>query len=225
MVASTRMTPELLQTLTAAKGLPLPEESAVHFDRVGYLFTKDKRLQLEARRLHKLGEIPTEGGSALASYLGQTAIAKQPRSMRASQWSLVECGLACHGMDATYYDAIRYQFALDMSVYWRVYRRLWDWASVRREVERWPMVVIDQEGKQIRYLMDLIHMRLAETFRPSIFQCPMKDIEPRQIVMNVGPLLWQRRLSPIYEAIGDEFLVWLAIGTSHMWRWLRDDEE
>lgn len=218
------MTPELLQTLTAAKGLPMPEESAVTVDSLALLFKREKRLRDMAERLHAEGLLPSGSEKAFAEYFGNTVTGKQSQSMKAPEWTVAECALACQGLDRKFFFAMRYTYALDDSVFYSLATYLWHWALERREQERWPHRVTTLAGLETQYMQTLVDLWLMEVRKPWRFIRRPNDPDLRRVVMNVSEPVWRRRLSPIYEAIGEEFVCWLAIGASHMRYRLRESE-
>jgi hypothetical protein len=218
------VTPELLQTLTAAKGLPMPVEDHQTVDPVVQLMRKERRIREMLNRLE--GREDPEAQAARAKLLchTQTAHGKQTRSSKSPEWTAAECAQACQGLDNRYFYALRWVNALDDSVFFNLGSALWWWALERREIESWPRRVTSADGESLEYLRPLVDMWLIEARVPWRFVRGPADPDTRPIIVNVTQLLWRRRLSPIYEAIADEYRRWERIGHNHMQRWIgRED--
>jgi hypothetical protein len=225
------LNPELLHSLTAARGAPMPNEEGVHVDALEELFRRQRRLRDLITRLQRSGEMPIgkaedEQVAIMARYFGCIADGRNTRSSRPPEWSHAECAQAAQGLDERYWMAMRYTYALDISVYHRLAYALLDWALIQREREKWPRRVVTLAGVEGAYMQDLVAMWLLEVWSPWRFKRETHDPRPdaRRVIMNVSELVWRRRLSPIYEAIHAEFNVWLAIAHTQMGRRLRDEE-
>lgn len=220
------MTPELLQTLTAAKGLPMPNEAAVTVDSLTTMFRNEKRLREMARKLHQGGVLPSDSDRAFADYFGNTVTGRQTRSMKPVEWTIAECAQACQGLDDRYFYALRYTYALDDSVFHRLGTHLWEWSLEYRDQmhprDRWPKTVATLGGVSVRFLRDMVDLWLMEVRQPWRFVRRPNDPDLRRVVMNVSEVVWRRRLSPIYETIASEFVCWLSIGAAHMQMRLRE---
>lgn len=216
-----RVTPEVLQSLTAAKGASMPNEDAGTVDKLAELFRRERRLRELVRRLERSGEIHDEQIATMARYFGCPAAGTNTRTIRPPQWSHAECALAAQGMVEKYWQAMRYVYALDDSVFHSLSTRLWEWALEKREREKWPNTVLDNGHQQIRYMRDLVYMMLFEVRRPSAFLQP----GTKATMMNVTERIWDKKLSPVYAAVWHEFEIWLAIAHGHMQRRLNDEDE
>jgi len=216
------MTPEMLHSLTAAHGVPMPNEDAKSVDKLAELFRRERRLRDLVRRLKLSGEIGDEQIATMARYFGCAAAGTNTRSTRAAQWSHAECAQAGQGLDEKYWQAMRYTYALDDSVFHSLSTRLWEWALEKRERVHWPYTIIDNGGQHVRYMRDLVYVFMLEARRPSVFIRP-EGQSLRAALMNTTERIWDKRLSPIYAAIGHEFEIWLAIGHGHMQRRLTEE--
>lgn len=219
------MTPELLQALTSAKGVPMVRDDGHSVDKLAQLFQRERRLRELARRLSGSREVSDGQIRAMAMYFGCPATGKNSHTIRPAAWSHAECAQACQGLDERYFQALRYTYALDDSVFHTLSLSLWEWGLKRREIERWPQRVVTLGGVEARYLRDLVDMWMLEVRAPWRFKRETNDpkADLRRTIMNVSEQVWRRRLSPIYEAIRQEFDVWLAIGIGHMARRLREE--
>lgn len=218
------MSPEILQSLTAAHGLPMPNEDAKHIDKLAQLFRRERRLRELVRRLGRTADIGDDD-IAVATYFGCAAAGKNTRSTRAPQWSHAECAQAAQGLAEKYWQAMRYVYALDDSVFHTLSLALWEWALEKREREKWPQKVVDLTGAESRYMRDLVDMHMLEVRVPSRFvSLGPEAADIRQILMNVTERVWDRRLKPVYAAIGHEFEIWLSIGRGHMAFKMRDEQ-
>lgn len=210
------MSPEILQSLTAAHGLPMPNEDAQHIDKLAQLFRRERRLRELLRRLGRTSDV-ADTDMAAATYFGCAAAGKNTRSTRAPQWSHAECAQAGQGLADKYWQAMRYVYALDDSVFHTLSLSLWEWALERRERERWPHRIVTLAGVEARYMRDLVDMHMVEIRAPSRFVRMAPDaVDIRQVLMNVTERVWEKRLKPVYSAIGHEFEVWLSIAHGHM---------
>jgi len=219
--------PEVLQALTAAKGAPMPNEDGVTVDKLAELFRRERRLRQLVGRLQRSGEIGDEQIATMARYFGCAAAGKNTRSTRAPEWSHAECAQACQGLAEKYFHAMRYTYALDDSVFHPLSTWLWEWALWKREREPdWPKTVVNLDGQQVRYMRDLVDILMLELRVPSAFIRKREaQPDPRMQLMNVTDRVWSRRLSPVYEAIHAEYLVWLAIAHGHMKRRLAENDD
>lgn len=224
------MSPELLQSLTAAKGLPMPIEEGVHVDHLAELMKREKRLR---ELLHRLKEREDPEARAAADrlqragnpYFDRTATGRNTKSMKQIEWTHAECAQACQGLGDRYFEAMRYTYALDDSVFHRLHVHLFEWTLARREREpSWPTTIVTQDGRSLRFVRDLVDMWLLEVRQPWRFLRGPNEPDLRRVLINVNKTTWQRRVSPVYEAIAEEFVCWLAIAASHMRPRLREDE-
>lgn len=220
------MTPEVLHSLTAARGAQMPVEDSATVDHLAALFRRERRLRELVARLKRSGEISDDNVTTMARYFGCQAAGANTKTFKAPEWSHAECAQAGQGLDGRYWMAMRYTYALDDSVFHSLWTRLWEWGLAQREHESyWPMEVLDNDGKSIRYMRDLVCVLLLEIRRPSAF----KDrdgtkVDLHQLLMNVTDRVWKRRLSPVYEAVGEEYLSWLSIARRHMDRRLAQND-
>lgn len=211
------MSPEILQSLTAAHGIPMPNEDAQHVDKLSQLFRRERRLRELVRRLGRTSDIGDEDVAA-ATYFGCAAAGKNTRSTRAPQWTHAECAQAAQGLGDKYWQAMRYVYALDDSVFHTLSLSLWEWALEKREREKWPHRIVTLAGVETRYMRDLVDMWMIEVRVPWRFVRSVSDPRPglHRIIMNVSEPVWSKRVKPIYDAIGHEFEIWLAIAHGHM---------
>jgi hypothetical protein len=184
------MNPALLHTISGAKSIPMPIDEP---KTIG-----DLARMLERERAN-------------------TAAGKSTYVFRAPAWTLAECAQACGGMDNRHFWALRYSYALDDSVRSRLWSALFQWALDRRERERWPVTVRTVEGKDRKFLDDLVLLMLIEERAPWRFVRKPNDPDIKRTVMGVAEHTWRRNLSPAYEAIRDEYLGWLGSG-KHLMR-------
>jgi hypothetical protein len=223
------MGPEFLHALSGAKGLPLPTENVPTSNEFAEAFRKEQIYRVAARR----------GGDeairqAESRPVWRTAKGKQTQSRTNSAWTHAECAQACIGMDAAYFNALRFSYAADLSKYWPLRARLFEWALERREIEGWDEKVPTVYGHN-RFLMPLVEVFMHDEIHGGSGRIPIRidfpefafyDSTPGAIIRaNVGltSSTWKRRVSPIYEAIRQEYLVWLAIGEALMKPWLREE--
>lgn len=229
------MTPELLMSLTAAKGLPMPNEEGTRVDAIGDLLRREKRLREITRKLRERGEGDVADAleaSPQGAHFGGTATGKNTRTSKPLEWTHAECAQACRGMDDRYFQALRYTYALDDTSFFPLHRELTEWALEYREVRddtgrvikhRWPSHVVTQGGENRRFLRELVDMWLLEVRQPWRFIRKPNAADLRRVIMDVSEPIWRRRLSPVYETIADEFVCWLSIGAAHMRYRLRDE--
>lgn len=217
------MNPDLLQSLTAAKGLPMPIEEGMQIDTLSELFRNEKRLRELVRKLEARGEKEAAAQLLASPIIPETATGKSTKTSKPLEYTHAECAMACKGLDQRYFDAHRYTYALDDSCFFRLSITLWEWALERRERERWPVTIVTQSGTKEKFLRDLVEMWLIEVRQPWRFVRRANQPDLRRVIMDVSEPVWRRRLSPIYEAIAEEFICWLSIARAHMAPWLRDD--
>jgi hypothetical protein len=232
------MSPEVLMSLTAAKGLPGPEfatsrekeKAAAERSRLDELGRFDPLAELmrNERRYRDILRILQKGGdsSAVASfnallssrYFGSTASGKGSRSSKAMEWTHAECAMACRGLEDRYFQAMRYEYALDDTAFHPVANRLFEWSLERRELERWPKTLLNTAEEPVRYLRTFVDIWMLEAHTPTRFlRKTLADPDMRQVFTNIHPRSWIRG-SKIYEAIRLEYLNWIAIATAHMGR-------
>lgn len=183
------MNPASLQALTAAKSLPMPIDEPRTIGDLARMMERER---------------------------GDTAAGKSTYVYRAPEWTLAECAQACGGMEDRYFWALRYSFAMDDSVRSRLWSRLFQWAMARRELEGWQETVRTTEGKERRFLDELVLMMLIEERSPWRFVRSPNTPDIRRTLLGVAEHTWRRNLSPVYEAIRDEYITWRDIGRSRM---------
>jgi hypothetical protein len=153
---------------------------------------------------------------------------KATRSSKPATWSLAECALACRGLDERYHLALRFTYALDDSVIYRLRAALVAFAERRSRVEKWPATVYTDKGR-LPYLQALVDLVLLEDRRPSLFIKAPKGGgmgRPRimhAVILGITTDLWRRCVEPKFEAVRIEYIRWLGVGTGHMRRALRDE--
>lgn len=217
------MNPDLLQSLTAAKGLPMPIEEGMRIDTLSELFRNERRLRRLVEGLQRRGHHDAAAQLVDTQIVPETASGSNTRTSKQIEWTHAEAAMACKGLDDRYFSAHRYTYALDDSCFFRLSVSLWEWALERRERERWPSTVVTMGGANERYMRELVEMWLVEVRQPWRFVRQPNRPDLRRLIMNVSEPVWRRRLSPIYEAIAEEFVCWLAIARAHMRPWLADE--
>jgi hypothetical protein len=200
---------ETLISLTAAKGVPLDGSRG-----------STPASMLEASQWFKAGRDGTDGHVRWSSN-------KSTRSSKAAEWTLAEAAMACGGLKDEYHWALRYSYALDDSVIWRLRAALLAFAEGRSRAERWQATVITDKGRQ-PYLRGLVDLVLIEDRQPSRFLKPSKAAPGRPrcmqaLLLGVTTHLWRNCLEPRYELILTEYRFWLGAGAAHMRRALRDE--
>ena len=196
------MNPEILTSLTAAKGVPFDGKGAT-----------SRELSDQAAWF--------KPGNGLVNGKVRWNLPRGDRSMKAVEWSMAEAAMACKGLEERYFFALRYQFALDDSVYHALKVHLYKYAAAQKRRHRWPTTVMTSVGER-RYLSLLVEMQLMEIRQPWRFiRLDSKTPGMGRILMDVNKNTWARRLEPVYEIIGGEFKRWIAVGTGHMRRWLQ----
>lgn len=197
------MTPEVLTSLTSAKGIPFDGKGAT------------PRELAEQSAWFKPGSGPLNGKV-------RWNLPRGDRSTRPSEWTMAEAAMACHGLEERYFFALRFQFALDDSVYHAVKAYLYKYAAAQKRRHNWPTRVMTLNGER-RYLAMLVEMQLVEIRQPWRFiRLDSKAPGMCRIIMNVAEPVWRRKLQPIYETIGGEYQRWIAVGSGHMRRWLQE---
>ena len=180
--------------------------------------------------LAQAGQWFTPGRTVGGVYRDGSVRGSSPRSTRSSKrpaWTLAECALACGGLDERFHTAVRFTYCLDDSVIYRLRAALRAHAERRSQVERWPSTVVTDSGRS-PYLQGLVDLVLLEDRRPSLFLKPKDRVigRPRiiqAVLLKVSTDCWRRTLQPKHEAIRDEYVAWLGVGTAHMRRALRHD--
>lgn len=149
---------------------------------------------------------------------------KGDRTTKKPAWTIAEAAIACRGLDERHHNALRFEFALDDSAFYPLQRALLIFAVRQRTLQRWPRKVITLGGT-VEFLPELITMHLIEVRQPWRFKRTQATQTPPmwQVLMNVDDATWRKKLSPIYETIGDEYKNWRDIGLAKMWRTLRED--
>lgn len=194
--------PEILMSLTAAKGVPFDGKGA----------TPRELAEQSAWFRPGRGKDPT--GKV------RWNLPRGDRSSKAPQWTMAEAAMACKGLDERYFFALRYQFAMDDSIYRPLNYHLGKYAAAQKRREDWPSKVATADGEQF-FLPLLVEMHLMEVRQPWRFiRLDSKAPGMCRIIMNVPEHTWRRVLQPIYETIGDEYRRWISVGTGHMRRWL-----
>lgn len=197
------MTPDTLQAISSAKGVPISEAKPPGMSELMALLSRE---------------------------VGRTGNGKSTRVYKAPQWTMAECAQACVGMNQRHFYALRYSYAGDESVYSMLRLWLWEWSLEQREhenarEEKWPRIVPTVNGHQKLKMMPLVEAALSEEFhggrialgganyvKPDVFLCA---------TLGLTPMIWGKRVSPIYEAIRTEYVKWLSIGEGGMRRWIR----
>lgn len=195
------MNPEMLTALTAAKGVPFEGRGAT---------------------LRELAEQAGwfKPGKGKANGKVRWNLPSGDRSAKAAEWSMAEAAMACQGLDQRYFYALRYQYALDDSVYYPLRRYLFAYAVRQKKRQHWPTLIETDDGEK-RYLMTLVEMQLIEIRVPWRFvRNDSKQPGINRSIMHVSKNTWARRLEPIYETLGGEYRRWLSVGVAHMRRWL-----
>jgi hypothetical protein len=166
---------------------------------------------------------------------------KGDHQTRRAFWTAAEAGMAAQGLDERYFHAIRFQFALDNSVFYSLKLHLLKYAIREKKLQGWPDTLARERGRYIRrvwftvkdangkaiyteqkYLEDLVTMLLCEVRYPSWFIREVRQPDPKRIAMGVTHEIWKRKLTEIYETIVDEHRRWIAVGCAHMNRRLRN---
>jgi hypothetical protein len=197
------MNPEILTSLTAAKGIPFDGKGAT-----------SRELSDQAKWFK-----PGKGRNPTGKV--RWNLPRGDRSMKAVEWSMAEAAMACKGLEERYFFALRYQFALDDSVYTPLNYHLYKFAAMQMRRSKWPTRVMTLDGQRCYYMSLLVDMQLMEVRQPWRFICvDSKAPGMCRILMNVNKNTWARHLEPIYQVIGAEYQRWIAVGIGHMRRWL-----
>lgn len=139
------------------------------------------------------------------------------------EWTVREAAMACKGLEKRFYHAVLFTYAGDESVRSPLKWALWEWAIEQREREEWPTHVVTASGS-VKYMEKLVTLWLCEVRQPWRFTQKPNEPNMRRVVMEVSEPVWRRKLSPVYEAVGTEFLSWLDIARGHINRRLREPE-
>ncbi len=197
------MNPEVLTSLTAAKGAPMDGKGATA-----------RELAEQARWFRP--------GVGLKDGRVRWGGAKSTHSSKKAEWTLAECAMACRGLDNRYFLALRFSYALDDLALWPLRAALLQFANRQKNLEDWPDTVPTVFGTR-PFLEGLVDMTLVEDRQPWRFQQAAgngKTVPMGQILMGVERHNWTRKLQPIYEIIGQEYRIWLSVGAGHMRKWL-----
>lgn len=127
-------------------------------------------------------------------------------------WSVADAGMACAGMPRSVYFAMLYSYAGDESCYHELWRTLAARGRELAEQHRWPPVVVPP------WIATVV---LAEERAPAHFKVVANRPDPRRLALQLPLHTWKRHGSRAYEAVRDEYLVWLDVGTSLMREWLK----
>lgn len=137
------------------------------------------------------------------------------------EWTAQEAAMACHGLPLHIYYALVYTYAGDYRVHPELASELWGFGHVWRETDRrrrWPESVNGEP-----YMQTLADMLLLEVRQPWRFvrheNSPVPDL--RRAIVGCGKDEWRRDFSPIYEAMVEEFTIWLSVGLGRMRKWIR----
>lgn len=196
------MKPEVLTALTAAKGVPFEGKGAT------------------TRELAEMAGWFQPGRSAGGTYQDGKVrwnLPKGDRVAKAPKWSLAECAMACKGLDERAFHAVRFEYALDDSVFFSLHRHLLKYARRERKLQNWPATVVLGTAKS-DYLPLLAAMWLLEVRQPWRFLREEKSPTPSmwRVLMGCNRHTWGKQLEPIYETVADEYRRWVAIGVGHM---------
>jgi hypothetical protein len=195
--------PEILTSITAAKG--------IEFDGRG----------ATARELREQSNWWRPGTGKLNGKV-RWNLPRGDRCLRAAEWSLAEAAMACHQLDERYFFALRFQFALDDSVYYALRRHLLTYARGQARRHDWPTTVPTFKGQR-RYLTPLVDMQLLEIRQPWRFiRKDSKAPGMCRLILNVNEITWRRQVAPLYEVIAEEYRRWIGVGVRHMRLWMRD---
>lgn len=224
------MTPEILQALTSAKALPLPSEEMLSTNAFDDAFRRERIYRIASR---------DGGAEAIAESerrpVWGTAKGKQTQVRVSAPWTHAECAQACVGMNENFYFALRYSYGADTSKYWPLRSQLSAWSNEQREREGWDLTVATVYGHR-RYITTLIEIFMMDEVYGGHGRIPIRidfpafgfhDTTPEALIratLGITGSIWRRRVSPIYEAIRHEYMVWLAIGEGWMKPWLREYE-
>jgi hypothetical protein len=203
------MNPEVLTSLTAAKGVPLDGSR-------GATLKEMSELASWFRPGRNVGNTYVDGRVRWGA-------AKSTASSKKPEWTLAEAGVACHGLAEKYYLALRFSYALDDTALHRLRWLLMAYALREASLNDWPEKLPTLAGT-VHYLQRLVDMALLEERHPSRFRqkdAKGKPIALGRIIMNVDQNVWYRKMEPIYETIVSQYRTWLSIGAGHMRKWLR----
>lgn len=154
---------------------------------------------------------------------------KPTRSSKKPEWTHAEAAMACKDLDERYYLALLFSFARDDSALWDLRRHMLAFAESRQRIERWPKTVRTLSGEEKPYLTRLVDVSLMEERSPSRFirgepRATGRPANIRPILLDVNRDIWRRKLQGPYEALIQEYQIWLGIGAAHMGRRLREEK-
>jgi hypothetical protein len=199
-----------------------------------------------AREIAEQSRWFTPGRSSGGEYVDGKVRWNLPRGdhqIRKAYWTSAEAGMACKGLDERCYYVLRYEHAMDDSVFWSLKLHLLEFIIREKQRNyRWPDKVMRAQGRYIggtwfptkdvknkqlyseeKYLSDLVTMQLIEARDPGRFKrIDSRQPDPKREAMQVTHDTWRRKLSDIYETIFDKYHTWRSIGEEHMNRRLRE---
>lgn len=210
------MKADVLLSITGAKGLGVPIESAKKLDGLAESLRKDKALQSEMTRLSASGRLTTDSLVRLLTRSRLGAAGKNTDTAKAPEWTHAEAAQAAGGVELRHWYALLYTYRLDDSAFWLLRGELIRWCQRVSEPRKWPETVKNEQGQDRTYFDELVMLMLMEVKSPSSFMRQPNKPELRRLIMNVHEHTWRRHLSPIYEDIHREFLIWIAVAKSVM---------
>lgn len=132
------------------------------------------------------------------------------------EWTAQEAAMACQGLPPRIYDALVYTYAGDHAKFWDLSRDLYAFAKMCGQ--RWH----DEAWVRMHTLTEMVLLEVSQPWRFKREEnSPYPDL--RRVICGVDQKTWARHISPAYEALTDEFVTWLQIGSGRMRRRLHDD--
>ena len=199
------MKPEILTSITNAKGAPLDGTKGATLLEVA-----------ERTQWFKRGTGDANGSVRWNAPRGD-------RSYKAPAWSDLDFALACKDMTPRPYSAVRYEYARDESQFHPLRRHLTNYAIELGRRLSWPNTVRTEDG-ETPFMERLVVIHLLEVWQPWRFvRGGESQTWVQGVLMKCEPHVWDRTLQPVYEAIGDEYRRLIAIALKHMRQRLRED--
>lgn len=134
------------------------------------------------------------------------------------EWTAQEAAMACRGLPLHVYYALVYTYAGDYRVHAELADHLWGFGHSWRETDRrrsWPELV-NGEG-YMRILADMLLLEIRQPWR-FVRQANSPTPDLRRMIVGCGKDEWRRDVSPIYEAMVQEFTIWISIGLGRIRR-------
>jgi hypothetical protein len=140
------------------------------------------------------------------------------------EWTFAEAAQACRDLEDHVFAALLYSYAGATETYYRLRRALVIEAKRIITSEGLP-IAVKRNGVRAAYIEDLCGMYLLEEYRPSRFRTGANQPNMRRILMGIEEHNWRRRISPVYEGIGAQYINWLSMGRAAMNRRIHPRED